>query len=172
MTRVLSYRVLGTAERYADAASALVNPGDCVLVERAGQHRQFVMACPDGCGEILSVNLDPRSGPAWRVYNRKGKWSLFPSVDRTTGCQSHFILWNGRVCWADGSDDGAEDAAARLGKTVLAHLRQLHTVSYVQLADVMGELPWDVLSACRALVRQDLLTEGSGKRRGTFSIPT
>jgi Family of unknown function (DUF6527) len=43
----------------------------------------------------LSINLDPRSGPTWRLYQRRGRWSLFPSIDKTSGCRRHFILWGG-----------------------------------------------------------------------------
>jgi len=40
------------------------------------------MLCPDGCGERIVLNLDPRAGPAWRLYDRKEKTTLYPSVWR------------------------------------------------------------------------------------------
>ncbi len=166
----LSYSVVSTVERYPEAAEVVVRAGDCAIVERAGTQRQLVIRCPDGCGEVLSINLDPRSGPAWRLYKRAGRWSLYPSIDRTSGCMSHFILWNGRICWADAYDSAEEDAPDRLSPPVLALLNGRVSASYVQLADEIGELPWDVLAACRALARKDVLVEGSGKQRGIFSV--
>jgi len=40
--------------------------------------------------------------------------------------------------------------------------------SFVELADELDEVPWDVLDACRRLVRDKTLEEGWGKERGTF----
>jgi Family of unknown function (DUF6527) len=67
-----------------------------MIVEREGVMRQPVVQCPDGCGEILSVNLDRHSGLAWRLHNRRGSWSLYLSIDKPTGCESHFILSYGK----------------------------------------------------------------------------
>src|SRR5205823_167273 len=93
--KVTTFNMLGVVARYSEAAPLLQKPGDCAVVEREGVRRQIVIACPDGCGETLSINLDPRSGAAWRLYQRRGRWSLFPSIDKTAGCRSHFILWGG-----------------------------------------------------------------------------
>jgi hypothetical protein len=107
------YTILGVAPNYASAAVMLVNHGDRAAVERAGTQRQIVIHCPDGCGEVLSKNLDKRSGPAWRLYKRHKVWSLFPSIDRTTGCLSHFILWRGHILWCMSFDDNNEMKAAQ-----------------------------------------------------------
>jgi hypothetical protein len=40
--------------------------------------------------------------------------------------------------------------------------------SYVDVADKMGEIPWDVLEACRQLTRQGVLVEGTGRQRTMF----
>ncbi len=168
--KATSYKMVGVVERYTDAAQAVAQPGECAIVERAGQQRQLVMRCPDGCGEILSINLDPRSGPAWRMYRRRGRWSLYPSIDRTSGCFSHFILWNGRIIWAEAASDELDlESYDRLMQPVLAALQRCVSASYVQLADELEELPWDVLSVCRMLVRQSKIVEGAGKNRGVFS---
>ncbi len=110
--RASRYTMCGQVERYGEAAARLAKPGDCALVARGGVQRQLIMKCPDGCGETLSVNLDARSGKAWRIYERRGRWSLFPSIDRPTGCQSHFVLWHGHVLWCDFDD--AWTASARI----------------------------------------------------------
>jgi hypothetical protein len=99
--RPTTFKMLGIVARYSEAATLLKKPGDCAVVERKGTLRQIVISCPDGCGETLSINLDPRSGAAWRLYQRRGRWSLFPSIDRTSGCRSHFLLWGGHIAWRD-----------------------------------------------------------------------
>lgn len=169
--RAASYTVLGPVQRYSNAAVQLHDSGDCVVVERGGVRRQLVLQCPDGCGEVLSINLDPRSGPAWRLYDRRGHWSLFPSIDKSSGCLSHFILWRGRVLWCDGRGDGAEPAIfPDLGDRVIEVLRGRAAVGFVEIAERLDEVPWDVLGVCRHLVRVGLLAEEPGEPRGIFSI--
>jgi hypothetical protein len=169
--RASSYRVLAPVQRYSDAAVRLHDSGDCVVVERGGVRRQLVLQCPDGCGEVLSINLDPRSGPAWRLYHRRGHWSLFPSIDKSSGCLSHFILWRGRVLWCDGRGDGAEpEIFADLGDRVMEVLRGRAAAGFVEIAERLDEVPWDVLGVCRHLVRVGLLDEKPGEPRGIFFI--
>ena len=59
-----------------------------------------VMSCPCGCSSVIQLSLARDSRPSWRVYrHRDGTISLLPSVWRTVGCRSHFILYNGRILW-------------------------------------------------------------------------
>jgi hypothetical protein len=167
-----TYEVVAIAARYADAAGSISKPGDCAVVERAGTRRQFVICCPDGCGEILSINLDPRSGPAWRLYRKRGIWSLFPSIDKPAGCLSHFILWRGRVLWCgpDDEDRGVPEIP-EISAERIQHAVGDGPTGFVQVADKLDEVPWDVLAACRKLVREGLLEEGVGEQQGGFWRP-
>lgn len=159
--------------RYSEAAALLNAPGDCAIVEREGMPRQIVVACPDGCGEKLSINLDPRSGPAWRLYKRRGQWSLFPSIDKTAGCRSHFILWSGRIFWCDFDGSGSEpEWPPMLADRVLDSLRRRAPARFVAIAEGLDENPWDVLAACRHLARRGLVLEGKDENRGSFGLPT
>lgn len=90
-----------------------------VLVERAGRARAAVLQCPCGCGDTISVNLDPAVGPAWSWRVREEGLTLMPSVWRTGGCRSHFVLWENRVWWCrmsweDLADLDAESVHAAL----------------------------------------------------------
>ena len=90
----------GEVEFRRDADDLTLAPGDSVAVVR-GRPRSFVMACPDGCGERLTINLDQRSGLAWRLYETSRGVTLFPSVWRDSGCRSHFIVWHDTILWCD-----------------------------------------------------------------------
>jgi hypothetical protein len=58
------------------------------------------MSCPCGCGSVIQMSLARDSRPSWRVRRqRDGTISLLPSVWRTAGCRSHFILHKGRIFW-------------------------------------------------------------------------
>lgn len=58
------------------------------------------MVCPCGCKEVIELNLLPQVRPRWSVVEHAGGTaSLDPSVWRTSGCHSHFILANGFIRW-------------------------------------------------------------------------
>jgi hypothetical protein len=74
------------------------------------------MSCPCGCGSIIHLSLAPDSRPSWRVRrHRDGTVGLLPSVWRTVGCRSHFVLYKGRLFWCrselDLSSNGQGDEA-------------------------------------------------------------
>jgi hypothetical protein len=147
------------------ADEVLKAPGEAVLVRR-GVLRSMVMACPDGCGEILSVNLDGRAGKAWRYYDRGGDVSLFPSVWRDTGCKSHFILWHSRIYWCDFGDELDVPMAE-----VVIQVRDalgVHLEAYTSIAERLDLVPWAVLAACGKLRREAAAIEGRDKLRGHF----
>jgi hypothetical protein len=155
------------------AAELLRAPGDAVLVQR-GRPRWLLLRCPCGCGEEIPVNLDARAGKAWRLYRGAATGlTLFPSVWRDTGCQSHFIVWRDRILMLDfdrGLGVSPRDSLdlATLSRRVLDVWPSGRLVSYVEVADALQEIPWDVLEACRNLVRGGSLLEGAGEQRGTF----
>jgi hypothetical protein len=167
--RASTYRVLGTVERHSDAVERLKSSGDCVIVERGGVQRLLIVQCPDGCGEIISVNLDRRSGPAWRLYNRRGLWSLYPSIDKPSGCESHFILSYGKIFWTD-ADWFFDDSVLDKLDDIKRYLAGRPMTGYAEIADHLDALPWDILLGCRALVRQGLATEGTGRMRWHLNL--
>ena len=150
----------------------LERSGDFVLVCR-GVLRSFVMRCPDGCGEALTINLDPRSGKAWRFYRKQMQASLFPSVWRDTGCRSHFIVWSHTILWCGGRWDDSE--VPRLGPVDLRSRVLNHCDAtwrhFAAIAEDLGEVPWDINRECDDLVRRGgLLVEGAGNLRGHFRL--
>jgi hypothetical protein len=143
-----------------------------MLVER-GRLRWFVMRCPCGCGEELPVNLDPDFSDAWRLYgDAETGFSLFPSVWRTTGCKSHFVVWRNQIFLFDKYDYETEGArpTESLKSKVKGGLKRGSLTSFADLAEVLKEIPWDVLAACRALVREGTAIEGRGGFRGRFRL--
>jgi hypothetical protein len=168
--RAKKLRDRGTVAQRHEADALLAQPGDMVLVLR-GVLRSAVMLCPDGCGEIITVNLDPRTAKAWRFYRRHNKISVFPSVWRDTGCKSHFILWNDVIVWCNfhsDSDSVVVDELERLKQKISAVLDQQWR-HYTDIAQDIEEVPWDVDWACRHLVKHDVGVEAAGgSLRGNF----
>lgn len=157
---------LGIVSDRIEARSKLRTSGDTVVIQR-NTPRWLIIRCPDGCGDELSLNLDLRVGKAWRLYERGGRLSLYPSVWRTEGCQSHFIVWNSRILWL-----GLEDSE-RVDSTLIQTVRKLLSdrtgfVDYEHLAAELNEIPWAVLFAARELANAGEAEEGRGKRRGWF----
>jgi Family of unknown function (DUF6527) len=90
-------RFRGTVASRREASVRLKVPGDAVLVVR-GRPRLLIISCPCGCGEQFPINLDSRAGPAWRLYgDRRRGLSVYPSVWRESGCESHYVIWKNDV---------------------------------------------------------------------------
>lgn len=160
-------------ESRGGASAFLQVPGDAVIIKR-GVPRWLLLKCPCGCGDEIPINLDPRAGKAWRLYRtQKNGLTLFPSVWRDTGCESHFVLWRDQIIMygpryrSESSPSDKLDLSS-LSRRVLEAWPEGHFVHYVEVADTINEIPWDVLEACHRLTKNRLMVEGSGLERGTF----
>ncbi|WP_226400231.1 DUF6527 family protein [Ferribacterium limneticum] len=149
----------GSTSRFSEAIPKLHSPGDYVLVVR-GVPRSIVMACPDGCGEILPINLDRRVGKAWRTYDTGQDLTIFPSVWRDTGCRAHFIVWRDKILWPDTRTTAEPVFDESFLSSVLARLSSSGFTSFETIAEDLRMIPWEVLWACNALVRQRRAIEG------------
>lgn len=165
--RVTRTRFRGIVERHSEAVQLLEKPGDIALVVR-GVPRMLVFACPDGCGDIVPVNLDPRADKAWHYYRRDDGDSLYPSVWREEGCQSHFILWNDAIYWNGIGNKTTSPLALR--KAVLTALVSENFKSYFEIALELDEIPWAVGVTCSTLVQEGIAEEAAGKGKGRFRL--
>lgn len=166
VSRTLALR--GTFERRHEADRFLREPGDAALVSRV-RDRALVLACPDGCGDTLTVNLDRKAGPAWRLYRRDRGISVFPSVWRESGCRSHFVIWHGRILWCDRFEDGNRepDRLFGLGAEVRRILDDMFRPA-AEIADRLGQVPWDVSRTCQELEKDGHSEEGQDELRGHY----
>lgn len=172
MTSARRLQFKGTVQSRGEASGILESPGDAVLIER-GRPRWLLISCPCGCGEEFPINLDSRSGPAWRLYkNQRTGLSLFPSVWRDSGCFSHYVIWRNQILMFGQRerefDDTSQTYGIGLAEAVFDHLPTMGLIDFSEVADALGEVPWDVLMVCRQLTRKGLAREGMGKQRGSF----
>jgi hypothetical protein len=164
MTRSQSVRRRGTFEDLGSALESLVESGDAAVVAR-GRPRWLVLRCPDGCGENIPINLDDRAGPAWRAYEDRGL-TVYPSIWRETGCESHFVIWRNRIWW--GLDWDEEPVSADVEQKILARLANENSaLDPFAIATDIGEEPWVTSLACQRMYRRHLLArEGKHGRFG------
>jgi len=163
--KALDFR--GLVEHRHDADRLVRLPGQAVVVRR-GVDRSLTMVCPDGCGEILTINLDRRAGPAWRAYIEREGVSLYPSVWRHTGCKSHFIIWRSRIYWCD-LNDALHPTSAGFEQRVLSALDS-RLRPYTEGAEKLTEVPWAVLSACNCLQARGMVQSGTGDHRNSYRL--
>jgi hypothetical protein len=126
------------------------------------------MACPDGCGTVLTVNLDPRAGKAWRLYARE-RLSLYPSVWRDGGCGAHFVLWKDRILWCGADDDYPPRYDASLETKIVAALSKMPK-SANEIADELDEIPWEVERSLKKLTRSSR-ADAVGTEPTRFRLP-
>lgn len=157
----------GEVENRHDADDLLLRPGDVVVVVR-GCPRSLVIACPDGCGSVLTINLDDRAGAAWQMYSRGGLLSLYPSVWREAGCRAHFILRRNRIIWCGPSAVNVADYDPQLVTHVRAALDDRFR-SVEDIARELGEVPWEVAAAAYQLVSQGEAEKRQDGGQYTFS---
>jgi len=162
-------RLKGIVASHTAALALIDEPGDVAIVKR-GALRSVVMRCPDACGEVITLNLDPRTDKAWRIYRSPRGVTIFPSVWRDTGCQSHFIIWNDVISWTNAFDEDARwsDNETELEERVWRALRPDAYSEFVQIADALDEIPWAVLDACRRLVKEGRAKAGLGSMKSSF----
>lgn len=83
-----------------------VTANSVFVVGTPAYHKWAYLQCPCGCGDILMLSLAKQANPSWRVkWDRLGRPSLSPSVNKTTGCRSHFWLRKGKIEWAKFEDE-------------------------------------------------------------------
>jgi len=165
----------GIVSTRSEASGRLKSPGDAVLIQR-GRPRWLLLSCPCGCGEEFPINLDPRAGPAWRLYGSvQPGLTLYPSVWRESGCRSHYIIWRDRIYLFSRYEDDFEtaeepDEIASLTEAVRGRLQKNTLIPFADIAEKLDAVPWDVLMICRGLVRKGTAREGKDKQRGSFGL--
>jgi hypothetical protein len=173
MIRKKNLRLRAIVSSRTEASNHLKSPGDAVLVNR-GIPRLLLLMCPCGCGEQLPMNLDSRAGQAWRLYRgRNDSLTLYPSVWRESGCESHFIIWRDQILLFGQSEEDFDDSLVAdetmpTPEAVLAQIPASGMISFFDIAEAIDAVPWDVLRVCRKLVRSGRAKEGRGRERGSF----
>jgi len=157
-----------TVKSRTEVGVQLCHPGDAVLIFRE-QPRWLVLNCPCGCGHELSLNLDSRAGAAWRLYfDRSEQLTIFPSVWLQSGCLSHFIVRKNRIEFLGDERRDVDFVSKEPEFFLLVSRVRLATQDkrwfyYVELAEALDEIPWDILDACRYLVHTgNLIDEQRG----------
>lgn len=169
---IINFTIKAKVNSRVDASAYLKQPGDAVIVVRQVP-RWLIMACPCGCGSELPINLDRRTGPAWRLYESQNGTSVYPSVWRDTDCESHFIIWRGKILlfgprgddwWLDEEELGETKLLGLVFETLSVREQSIEEIS----DQIAGSVPWDVLQCCRKLCRKWKAIEGSGQSKGRF----
>jgi hypothetical protein len=72
-----------------------------VLVVGGLNNRKWAhFKCPCGCKDVVSLSLMKTHGPNWILrVSAFGQPTLYPSVWKKDGCESHFWIRKGNVIW-------------------------------------------------------------------------
>jgi len=170
VSKVRLVRFRGEAGSYAEADALIDMPGDVAFVKR-GHLRAMIISCPDGCGEVITTNLDPAAGPAWTLYRRRRGITLVPSIFRESGCRSHFIIWNDGILWCDDDEWDYLEPNREIDARILDLLRGFSSFRTIdEIARDVDEVPWLVSSACKRLTQKGLIIQRPGKNSRSFRL--
>ena len=87
---------------FADEVPDDLSPNYLYLVGENKHYWCAAMLCPCGCNAQIQLSLVKNDRPRWQFkVDHENRPSLFPSVWRTVGCRSHFILRHGGVVWCE-----------------------------------------------------------------------
>jgi hypothetical protein len=112
--RRTSFREVVRAAGPSAARTLATGHPERLVIDFRDRARTVVFECPCTCGDLVMIAVDPEVRRSWEVrLDGAGRLSLIPSVWRTSGCRSHFILWHNRVWWCsrDEWDEWDLDAA-------------------------------------------------------------
>jgi hypothetical protein len=97
-----SRRTRGPRIRY-ERVEEVPNPLKPSTVYVVGEERYpwaAAMLCPCGCGDVIELNLLEQASPCWSVReNSDDTITVMPSIWRTKGCRSHFLIRNSHIDW-------------------------------------------------------------------------
>ena len=82
-----------------DPPEALVNK-TVYIVGHTGNAWMLSFKCPCGCKNPVQLNLLKEANPRWKFRIIDNKIDIVPSIWRTEGCKSHFILRRGKIIWS------------------------------------------------------------------------
>lgn len=122
LRRVSAFTEVVRAHSHAEARALVASSPTRVAVVHRGVPRSVVFLCPCGCGDIVVINVDGAAGPAWRIRLRGKRLSLLPSISRSSGCRSHFVIWENQVWWCTPRVEGQNEI--QLPRDTLAALRE------------------------------------------------
>jgi hypothetical protein len=92
-------------ERVEDFPESL-KPGTLYVVGEEPHQWAAALLCPCGCGDVIHLNLLLDATPSWVLSkHRHGSVTVLPSVWRTKGCRSHFVIRNGQIHWCRSEDE-------------------------------------------------------------------
>src|SRR5260370_15233170 len=91
--KTVTFARVVTVETQDEGISATQDYRTLALVLNGNKAKWLLFRCPCGCGDLLRINLSPLIHPCWRLrISKKGKLSVYPSIDRDSGCGAHFFL--------------------------------------------------------------------------------
>ena len=85
---------------YTEDVPTVFKPLTVYIIGLRTEPWQAAFICPCGCNAIIQLNLLREASPRWKVYTKRNKVTLYPSINRRVGCKSHFYIRKGKVIWA------------------------------------------------------------------------
>lgn len=119
--RLLRFDVLTTRASTLPERS-MMEAGDLTLVESGDVKKWACLKCPGGCGEVISLSLNPNQRPRWQVS--EDFWlrpTIHPSIHQKNECGCHFWIKSGEVQWCRGGRPRRQSIPSEVNSSAKGH---------------------------------------------------
>lgn len=83
-----------------DPDYSAIGARDFLVLGTTAAPKYAYFSCPCRCGATIVLTTNRKLRPRWTIaIDKHGRPNVEPSVWRTVGCKSHFVLRRGRVRW-------------------------------------------------------------------------
>lgn len=88
---------------FSDELPEVINEKTFYIIGNPAEPWLLAFKCPCGCQEIIQLNLLKDASPQWNYkLTHYKRLNISPSIWRTTGCKSHFVVRKSRIDWVRG----------------------------------------------------------------------
>lgn len=79
---------------------------ELTIIGGKGYNKWVHFKCPCGCNEVINLSLMKSHSPCWKLkIDLFSRPTLWPSIWKKDGCESHFWIKKGRIIWCEEEQD-------------------------------------------------------------------
>jgi len=78
-----------------------VKDGEVYFIGKTEWKWLVLFRCPCGCSDFIHLSLLNKSKASWAMVNKEQSFSIYPSINKISGCKSHFFIVDSNIKWCN-----------------------------------------------------------------------